>query len=345
VSKYLFACIVINEGFPSMLIKYFYYLVCLSFTLMNICGCNQDYQVMVKEPQVIVEEVEVPVYIEVEVPTGTPTEDVEVWVDAIVQVRAVDGVDIIWVIDNSGSMNVYEPQLLAGIEVMMNALPESGWRLVMISTDPDEAATESQFPLVPGDSILDAEDMYTIMGKGADEQGFDAVHTYLETNPYTATWMRPDAALLVVFVSDEDDQSHILTNAAEFVNWYAARRFGNVFLASIVMQEEEYSACGGGTSSSSVGIEYMDAANLMFGTIVDICEEDWSPGVSGATTQIEPYESITLTHPPVVNTIRVFIDGQLSNDWLYVQSTNEVQFTVIPTGGSLVEVGYVIKES
>lgn len=344
MSKYLFACIVIREGFSSMLIQNSYFLSFLSFALM-ICGCTQDYQVMVKEPQVIVEEIEVPVYIEVEVPTGTPTEEVEIWVDSFVQVLAVDGVDIIWVIDHSGSMNVYEPQLLAGIELMMNALPESGWRLVMISTDPDEAASESQFPLVPGDTILDAEDMYSLMGAGSREQGFDAVHAYMETNPYTATWMRPDAALLVVFVSDEDDQSAVMTSAAEFVNWYSARRFGNVFLASIVMQEEAYSACGGGHSTSSAGLTYMSATQMMFGTVVDICEEDWTPGVADATTQIEPYEEIELTHTPVVETIRVFVDGSIYNEWVYIQSTNVIQFTIIPPGGSLVEAGYVIKDS
>ncbi len=81
---------------------------------------------------------------------------------------------------------------------------------------------------------------------------------------------------------------------------------------------------------------------MMFGTVVDICSEDWTPGVADATTQIQPYEEIGLSHPPIVSTIRVFVDGQLNNDWYYVQSTNTVHFTVLPPGGSLVEVGYVI---
>ena len=68
------------------------------------------------------------------------------------------GVDIIWVIDTSGSMSAYDEELLAGIEAMLLALPESGWRLAMMSNDPGEASIESQFPLVPGDDIVDAED-------------------------------------------------------------------------------------------------------------------------------------------------------------------------------------------
>lgn len=319
-------------------------LLAASFLMALIPACEHDYTVMTREPEVIYETVEVPVYIEVEVPTGTPDEEVEIWVDSFVQVRAVDGVDIVWVIDTSGSMSRYQTQLLNGIETMMNSLPPTGWRLVMISSDPDEVIAESQFPLVPGDDIIDAEDMYNLMARGSDEEGFDSILAYMETNPYAASWMRPDAALLVVFVSDEDDQSSLLPSSHDFVNWYASRRFGNVFLASIVMQREDVSVCEGPSYGSAVGVEYMAATSLLFGTIVDICDEDWSAGVTDATTQIEPYEYIQLSNTPVKETIRVFVDGSLYSEWLYVESTNTVEFLVLPPGGSLVEVGYVIKQ-
>jgi hypothetical protein len=317
----------------------------LLLLISMLMSCDQDYQVVVKEPEVIYEEIEVPVYIEVEVPVGTPTEDVEIWVDSFVQVNAVDGVDIVWVIDTSGSMNTYQTKLLAGIELMMNALPDTGWRLVMISTDPDEATAEQQFPLVPGDSIHDAEDMYDAMNRGPNEKGFDSIYEYIESNPYAATWMRNDAALLVVFVSDEDDQSDIMSSSTDFISWYSGRRFGNVFLASIVMLADDISACEGPGSGSQVGLEYINATSLLFGTIVDICSDDWSPGVSDATTQIEPYESIVLSNTPVPETIRVFVSQSLYNDWYYDQNTNTVHFIVTPSGGALVEVGYVVDTS
>ena len=88
----------------------------------------------------------------------------------------------------------------------------------------------------------------------------------------------------------------------------------------------------------------MSATNILFGTVLDICSEDWTPGVTDATAQIEPYDSIELTFPPVVETIRVFVDGRINNDWIYIQSTNTISFIVTPPGGSLVEAGYVILE-
>lgn len=308
-----------------------------------LVGCrDSDIALIYKDPTVV--EVEVPVYIEVEVEVGTPTEEVEIWIDSFVQVTAVDGVDIIWVIDRSGSMSIHEPNLMAGIEAMMHALPLGGWRLVMISTDPDEAATENQFPLVTGDDISDAEDMFSLMGTGTEERGFDALYAYIEDNPYSSTWMRHDAALLVVFVSDEDDQSAIMATPNEFLDWYVARRFGNVFLASIVNVDPADTVCTSTYPPDYIGERYMDATSHIFGTVIDICSDDWSAGVNDATVQIEPITTIELTYEPVPETIRVFVSGSLYPDWTYDSGRNAVDFSVIPIGGDLVEVGYVIKQ-
>ena len=170
-------------------------------TTLSACHNGIDYVVhgqgegeteTVYITETVVEEVEVPVYIEVEVPGET--EYGEIWVDSDTQVASVDGVDILWVIDTSGSMHRYDAQLLLGIEAMIEALPESGWRLAMMSNDPAKSVLEAQFPLVPGDDIVDAMDMYNNMHRGPFEEGFDAAYEYLVNNPYATTWLRPDAA-------------------------------------------------------------------------------------------------------------------------------------------------------
>ena len=305
--------------------------------LLSACGSDQ---VLVHEKIV---EVPVPYEVEVPVEVEAPIEEAEIWIDSLVQVRAVDGVDILWVIDTSGSMSAFNERLFAGIEHMMNSLPASGWRLVMMSADPNESISEQQFPLVPGDTITDAEDMYTQMLDGPGEAGFDAVHAYIQSNPYAATWMRPDAALLVVFVSDEEDQSVGFATPPDFVTWYTSRRFGNVFLASIVMQEPDTSVCEFEPPANFIGYRYMEATSMLFGTIVDICSDDWSAGVVDATAQIEPYEYIELSRTPIESTIRVFVDGTPTSDWTYDSGSNTVYFTRIPHGGALVEVGYVVQ--
>ena len=305
----------------------------------SMLGCTQDNTLVYeKEVERIVE---VPVYVTEEVPGGE--ENAEVWVDSFVQPKSVDGVDILWVIDTSGSMNRHDTNLLSGISAMLSALPPSGWRLAMISNDPVKASIESQFPLVPGDDILDAEAMYTSMGRGNKEAGFDAVYEYIVNNPYSLSWMRPDAALLVVFVSDEEEQSdqHFI-NISDFITWYNSQRGGSVFLSSVVNILPSDSVCIDPPATRDVGDRYIEATNYFHGVVVDICDEDWTPGVTDASNQVEPHTQWTLTHVPIEQTIRVFIDGQLDWNWGYDVQTNTIIFSLVPDASALVEIGYII---
>ena len=319
--------------------KKFMTMVLLAATAI-LTSCS-DYAIVASYPETETVYVEVPGETEyVEIPGETDYGDI--WVDHFVQPLSVDGVDILWVIDTSGSMTMYDEELLLGIEAMMNALPESGWRLAMIPNDPSKALVEAQFPLVPGDDIDDAIDMYSLMGRGPFEEGFDATYEYMVNNPYSQTWMRSDAALLVVFVSDEEEQSNEhFSLVDDFLLWYGTQRNGSAFLSSIINVEQADSICERPPSTINIGHRYMEATNYFSGVTVDICSEDWSPGVTDASSQIEPHEYWELTHVPSdTDTIRVFHDGVLNWDWYYEPSDNTVQFTVLPPGGVLVEIGY-----
>ena len=308
------------------------FLVCLT-----VFGCEGDYTIYSQNPGETVY-VEIPgetVYVDV------PGEGGDVWVDSFEQPYSVDGVDIVWLIDRSGSMRLHDADLIAGVEAMLLALPASDWRLVMINADSSHSVTNSEFPLVPGDDAEDAANMLNNLRTAHREEGFNATYEYIVNNPYSSTWMRPDAGLLVVFVSDEEEQSNLeYPTASDFVTWYSSMRMGSVFMASIVNVEALESMCIWPPSPLDIGSRYMDATNMLGGTIVDICDDDWSPGVTDATHSIEPYENLELTHKAEADSIRVFIDGALNYDWYYVESDNTVYFTTIPTAGQLVEIGY-----
>ena len=108
--------------------------LCMMIFLMAMLGCLSD--------QMLVHEVEKEVEVIVEVPGECVTEEIivedtafdfsDIWVDSFRQVATLDGVDIFWVIDPSGSMNDDQEQIMAGITHMMANLPEIGWRLMII---------------------------------------------------------------------------------------------------------------------------------------------------------------------------------------------------------------------
>tara|TARA_R110002126_G_scaffold53549_1_gene145348 strand:- start:10717 stop:11676 length:960 start_codon:yes stop_codon:yes gene_type:complete len=313
--------------------------------LLGLLSCISD--------QMIVHEVEREIEIIVEVPSecevieetiiieDTAFDFSDIWVDSLTQIGSMDGVDIFWVIDPSGSMTNDEPQILAGISHMMASLPETGWRLMILPTDHRYVGSLSTFPIIPGDRLSDVENMYSQHVVGHMEAGFDALYEYIIFNSYSSTWLRSDAALLVVFVSDEEEQSNsYLQDAPAFINWIQGIR-SNVFVASIVNVEPADSVCAMTPSALTTGRRYMDVADHFFGNIIDICSEDWSAGVADAAVQLTPYEWIDLTHIPLdPNWIYVYVDGSANIDWYYDAADNRVYFTAVPRENSLVEVVY-----
>lgn len=278
--------------------------------------------------------------VEVEVPSEDTGTD-PIWIDSFEQPNATAGVDILWVIDPSGSMNSHRTRLLAGISDMMASLPSVSWRLVIISADPRTSALSTDFPLLPGDSASDAQAMYSNSVTGGLEKGFEAVYEYIENNPFSSSWMRDDASLLVLFVSDEEEQSTgVFPMVSDFTDWLDEQR-NSVYVASIVNHEPAVSTCN--YNALYTGYRYMDAANYYSGQVLDICSEDWSGGVLDAANGAVPYSSYPLSHVPLyTENIVVFVDGVVYHDayWNYVPASNRIDFILEPPGGSLVEIAY-----
>jgi len=304
----------------------------IALALLFITSCTNEFLMT----QAIVDTQTEYIYVEVE-------PDSEIWVDSFVQPATQNGVDILWVIDTSGSMYQYEDELLAGMEAMLAALPITGWRLNMISNSPNVAWIDSQFPILPGDDIDDLKVMYDNMSTGPLEAGFDAAYEYVTSNSYAPTWMRHDAAFLVVMVSDEEEQSKdTMIYVQDFVDWMRYFRT-SVYMASVINLDATRSVCPSPPNVHYVGDRYEEATLELGGIVVDICSEDWSPGVTDASVQIEPYSEWKLSHIPYVSTIVVFINGVPNHDWIYKPQDNTVYFEPIPDAGVWVEIAYDVE--
>lgn len=163
--------------------------------------------------------------------------------DAYQQV-SVRKVDILWVVDSSGSMAPKQARLAANFEGFINQLamanPPIDFHIGVISTDTDDANTRGKLrpwsigsagedyiscsPAGGGGltcntgpdsaSVVNAFGQMSAVGinGSASERGLYAAYLAL-TNPLNNTtqafdrFVRPDAALYVVAVSDEDDAS------------------------------------------------------------------------------------------------------------------------------------------
>ena len=274
-------------------------------------------------------------------PIDTSPTLMPLWVDSFTQPAGANGIDIIWVIDRSGSMHDEASQVLLGIEAMMNALPATDWRLLMINVDQTISVNDVTFPLVPGDTLWDATMMYNSMANSRFERGFASALAYIAENPYSQTWMRHDAALLIVFVSDENDQSNTEFPAPSSFNYWLNGYRQNAFLASIVHLSPSESLCN--PSTSMTGQRYIDATDAVMGEVIDICSDDWTAGVAASAISIQPHETWDLRKIPVYpEYMKVFVDGYVmaQGSWHYEPSENRVYFHTVPDANSLVEIAY-----
>ena len=311
-----------------------------------LVACLSDQMLTYEIEKITYEEVETwvsqqDVYIEgdtIIIDTGQDAADI--WVDNFTQPGNFDGVDILWVIDPSGSMVNDRPRVIAGIGDMISALPLMSWRLAIIPTDANRAKTLQEFPLIPGDDATDAENHFHSTVSGFQEAGFNAVKAYITENNYSTSWMREDAALLIVFVSDEEEQStSSFPSYTDFVAFIQAQR-EYVFMSSIVQLGQADTVCQPAAPINE-GRRYMDATTAFSGQQIDICSEDWSQGVADAGSQITQYDYWELTHVPLYeDRIYVFIDGIPNYDWYYVSAENRVYFNTMPEDKSLVEIAY-----
>jgi len=305
--------------------------------LSLLWGCVSDHFLTYGQVEKEIEYVyvqDVNVYAESDTGENEP-----IWVDSFTQPITSNGVDIFWIIDGSGSMMNDNGKVLQGISDMLANLPPISWRLMIISMTPTENINSTSFPLIPGDDEVDAVAMFSTNVNQGSEYGFSSLHDYIEENQFAQNWLRDDAALLTVFVSDEDDQSTTYFHSVNsFANWLDSIRT-NVFVSSIVHLPPDETDCI--TNDRNTGYRYIDLTNMYGGQVLDICSEDWSQGVADAANQVQPYEYYNLSRTPLNGEqIYVFVDGQPFHDFFYKEAENRVYFDVIPDEQALVEIAY-----
>ncbi len=266
--------------------------------------------------------------------------------DRIVQVTT-PSVDVLWTIDNSCSMSEEQAALTQNFQTFMNFFLGSGldYHVGVISTDDNdqnhmgklrEVATQRWIDEDTADPINVFSGMANLGTSGsATESGRSTTYRAIELRKdlYNAGFIREEAGLHIIVISDEQDSSGndpITRN--EFGEYLRNLRpeEGMVTFSSIV-NPPNCGLCGGG---GTPGTEYIAVTDYVGGIFWDIRDADWAQvleqlGVQAAGLKHEFF----LTELPVPGTIEVateengavftFIEDE---DWTYNPSRNSVIF-------------------
>jgi hypothetical protein len=275
-------------------------------------------------------------------------------------------VDVLWVVDNSGSMSTEIGELARSFQTFINAIVdlELDFQIGVITTDMDDPAHQGRIvgPLITVDTVNPVAAFTSLTSLGTDgsgsERGFDAAHAAL-TPPLAqgdnAGFLRTDANLAVVVVSDEDDDSSL--RAAAFGNWLETLKpnAGMTSFSGLVGPDGGSTAfpvpaCDlfGGASADHAPW-YHDAITATGGVWGDICRFDIHPFLqflSYVAAGLQFQFDLAYT-PSVVSEIEVLIDGLaapygLQDGWTYDPGRNRVELhgNAVPAPGASVQIRY-----
>lgn len=293
--------------------------------------------------------------------------------------------DILFVVDKTGSMREEQDALAQNFQTFIEFAEAQGldYQLGITTTDTDAADEAGRLSsALPGTAEASAVDAYpanriitpstqpnpaaafasnisfTLEGGGAsDESGLRAAEMALSAPVLfgaNAGFVRRDAVLAVIFVSDEPDQSS--GSVSYFVNFLKSiKGFRNsaLFSASAIVALSPPGRCSSptGTGDAEADGRYQAVAEQTGGVVQSICAADWSRKLEELSLTAFGFKNaFVLRAQPVIPSLQVFVDGveipQVGANgtvyWTYDFASNSVIFTpvAVPEAGAQITIEY-----
>ena len=281
--------------------------------------------------------------------------DVEQWFTQTHVQEEIALLDVIFVIDNSGSMNVFQQELANQMTTFMNVFISSSadYHLAFVTTDSGRFRgsgsvywIDSSFP-TPVDW---AQGVISMIGVGgsAFERGIQYAKAALEGEaaPGGAFW-RDDATMVIIYVSDEPDFS--LGGWTSYTNFFDNIKPSIDLMRHFAVIGDYPAGCQfpwmNHYRSIGFGSGYYDMTQRYNGEWYSICAADWGQQMQSLANTVTTRRYFQLDEPdPIEDTIIVTVNGQLVTDWEYDSSSNSVIFNedAIPEPNQTIIIEYAV---
>jgi hypothetical protein len=271
-------------------------------------------------------------------------------IDSWKQPSREGGVDVLWVIDGSYSMDEEQLQLAAHADTFVTFLSTApvDFHLAVTTTDADGAGTligpvlDLETPEL-SDAFL--AQVVTVGEGDRTEEGFTAALAAGGLETGGADFVREAADLEIVFFSDEDDQSSV--EPADFIaELKDGRPRGGLSINAIAGDLPD--GCASISAAADPTPRYVEAVEATGGLRESICSYDYKAMMERMALHVLGLQvRFTLTRLPELATMEVRVDGALVHQrdrhgWRYDAGDNSVVFDgfSVPPPGAGIEVHY-----
>lgn len=257
-------------------------------------------------------------------------------------------IDVLWVIDNSGSMRTSQQRLSNSFAAFIQNFTQKryDYRIAVTTTDayrgrfvPADSFKRILRQTAQGESYLspltmDIENKFSqlvqvgVTGHG-DERAFQSIEDTLK-EPLNQNFRRSDAFLAIIIVSDEDDFSHNAANSLDnqyqnaslvsptyyhsLLNTLTGGAQNNGVYSISILNETCRNSLNDAFTERKISRRYQELVTLSNGANASLCE-DFSLGLSFIADTIvkrnPPRTTYTLVQEPIINSIQVTINGDL----------------------------------
>jgi hypothetical protein len=256
--------------------------------------------------------------------------------------------DVVVVVDNSGSMTEEQQNLSTKLEALMTYVDKADWQISVVTTDPADGCQRSLVKKADANATTKFQNAATAgtNGSGVERPFLQAVNAL---KCQGGTWVRPGSTVVVLMVTDEDNCSIDATQGygcggqpdlePAFVSDYLAsiRTIGKDAKVYGLYRKPADPTC---TTALVDGTKVDALVTATGGKSGSICDADYSTtlkAISQDVAQILKYE-FTLDDTPDDGTLKITVDGK---DWTkFTLEGRLVKFTEAPPFGAKVQVSY-----
>ncbi len=249
----------------------------------------------------------------------TPSTQSHTVAHVLKRIKKESAVDILWVVaNNKGMDNFSEPVRRGALSFVTEIRKRTkwDWKMGLISMDPVDAPVAG-FPGQPPINHLtpDVEKVFekALKGRGNSgayaEQAFSSIQKHLDAEP---SFLREDAALILMLISDGPEQSDVL--AKEMAQFLVKKKqhLDNVLIYGIFASNLRWGCMKSNESWNYTGSSYEELIKMTKGGEYHLCFDFGVPviaklGTSFTTRMVRRW--VALEKRPVLDTLRVTHNG------------------------------------
>lgn len=268
--------------------------------------------------------------------------------------QAARPADVLFVIDNSCSMEEEQSSLGSNLSsfVAFADAQNVDYRIAVTTTDVDPTGAQGAFVgttrvitrATPNREQVFQENVAQGIYGAVAEQGLEGAYLALsdpKINTSNAGFLRPEARLSVIFISDEEDQSS--RPRAFYESFFRGVKSDPSMVTTSAIVGTTNPECVSPTGVGDYAPRYLEVARATGGVTESICSPNWGQALTNiGQNTFGIRRSFPLSSTPEVSTLVVRVDGTPlpASAFSYQAVRNLVELNQAPAVGSQVELAY-----